>query len=186
MTCGRDGVPSPSAIRLQVVGRVAPRPPRFVSKGRAVSMKPPQFTPTVGARVPRARLKKGTSNEHSRHHARLFRALGRPDSRPHGHCRIERYDQNALPRQYAPSTAMRHCCWLVTHPPRGNGRGNFVALVCRWNARLRTPQTRMKPPRNCRVDRVVTADTLGATAPLGNSTAAEPPRRTRQMCVKPP
>ena len=31
----------------------------------------------------------------------------------------------------------------------------------------------MKPPRDRRVDRVVTADTLGATAPLGNSTAAK-------------
>ena len=42
----------------------------------------------------------------------------------------------------------------------------------------------MNPRRNRRVDRAA-ADTLGATAPLGNSTAAELPRRTRQMCVIP-
>ena len=30
----------------------------------------------------------------------------------------------------------------------------------------------MKPPRDRRVDRAAAADTLGATAPLGNSTAA--------------
>ena len=127
---------------------------------------------------PPRRFKKGTSNELTIHHTRLFRTLGRPDSCPHGHCRIERYDQNALPRQYAPSTAMRHCCWLATHPPRGNGRGNFVAIVSCWNARLRASQARMKSPRDRR-------ETAASPSPPPPTRSARPRRaaiRPRQNC----
>ena len=67
----------------------------------------------------------------------VHRTLGRTNPRPHGHCGVERHDQNAFPRWCSSPAAVCHSRRTSKDASHRNRRGDNLAPVRCRNAHLR-------------------------------------------------